>query len=307
MLRVTTTSDPEGWGRLVQGLPPGLCDVHQSLALHLAHEHGGVNRGVLLSLELHGQLILQPLLISGSVARHVHNFGGPVGSPGLADLFLREKHVYFRSCGVTEEHCTLNPYLLGNQLQLVQSCGPREVKRTVAAGSASLDLRPTTRHMVGRARDAGVEVSCAAPCSFNVELFHDCYSATMERRRAAGHWRHSREFFQNYLDCMAGNAALLLASVREIVEAGCILVHGNGRCYYHWAGSRMQHPRLGVSHLMVVEAAAWAVMAGCHTLHLGGGVTTDQRDGLFIFKSGFSAETLPVVQYAEETRHERAA
>jgi hypothetical protein len=122
----------------------------------------------------------------------------------------------------------------------------------------------------------------------------------MDRAVAAPFWHVPKGFFENVFKSCP-EAELHLVEIDDQTEAGCILIMpppgGNGVAYYAWAGSLNTYPKMGINHLMVTAAADYAKSRGCTRLHLGGGLTSDPKDGLYLFKSGFSSLRAPVYTY----------
>lgn len=305
MLRVLKTSDVDEWTAALAAVPPFMRDVHLSPALLAAHEWGGYRRARLLVLEHSGSVMVQPLLVDNrGIARSAYNFGGPAGELELADEFAVQTANWRMTEGIVEEHCTLNPHCAWEQASLVTHALPVRIKQAVVVDlHKPLQYRPTTRRMVAKAAAGGVVAHVVPPTAENVGMFHMVYAATMERQSAADHWRLPPSFFVEYLSWLHNNAVLVLVTVNDELEAGCIVVHGGDRAYYHWAGTFLNHSGFGVSQYMVDAAAGLARdTLGCGSLMLGGGVTSRDDDSLLLFKSGFSDETLPVVQYIWERK-----
>lgn len=300
------------WGEAVGRLPLHLQDVHWLPGLSAAHELQGHEAHLLVldKLELDAYIV-QPLLVcEDGCARSPYNFGGPVGvssSVGV-HVFYEELLRWLGERGLREQ-CTLNPLLAQAQVQLVP--WPTRVvsyKRAYVMKLGSLrELRQTTRHAARKAQEEnGVRVVAdEGPSSANLQIFEDMYQLSMEQKNAAKHWRYPAGYFHRLCDGLRGRAVLLFATVRGQVECGCLVLHGFGRAYYHYAARRGAYPSLGAGQLLVLQAARWVEARGSSVLHLGGGVQAG--DSLERFKAGFTKHSLPVHIYAREAERASAA
>jgi hypothetical protein len=120
----------------------------------------------------------------------------------------------------------------------------------------------------------------------------------MVRRNAAARWFVPDTFFSDCCKHLGrGRVSLFFAFVGSVVECAYLLMHDFGVAYYHFAGTRAQFPDLRANNLTMYETALWAQKAGYGRYYLGGGVTSDERDTLLRFKSGFSNLHLPLYTY----------
>jgi Acetyltransferase (GNAT) domain len=150
---------------------------------------------------------------------------------------------------------------------------------------------------IKKAEQSGVKVTTVEPTKKNVASFCQAYYATLDRQNAAEGWWLVDDHFERMAGLMGNRFALFFAEVNGKVESACIVLHGFQFAYYHFAGSFLNYPKLGVNHFMVSKVAQWAKDAGYAWLHLGGGVTSDIEDRLRIFKCGFSKVRLPVFTF----------
>ena len=97
-------------------------------------------------------------------------------------------------------------------------------------------------------------------------------------------------------------AALFLTTVNNQIESGCLLIFGSTVCYYHWAATRGNYPKVGANHCQVWGVMNWAKAEGMKKLHLGSGF-----ESLFTFKSGFSKLTLPCRSYVTQVDEVRVS
>lgn len=300
MFRVLGLEDPE-WMERIEALPPDLRDIHFTpflLAPYVAAF--GWKAGLAVTSE-QDQFIIQPLLVNDKgELRHAYNFGGPVGTDDAQPL--KYKHfnyvkLWAEQNGAERSYATLNPFLAAYQ-DLLVPVGVTRVKDVVYMDLKSPSVRGTTRRLANKAQGAGVVVNDVPRTVGNAQLFYNFYTLTMTRAQAAKHWFLPAGFFHSLL-ALVPTSALLVATLEGKPQAACIVIGSpNGIAYYHFAGSLNQHPKLGISHAMVLAAAEFAAnVLDCDKLHLGGGVKPHLDDGLLTFKAGFSDLRAPVFTY----------
>jgi Acetyltransferase (GNAT) domain len=281
-VKLYLTNQREEWHNYVTQLPPHLRDVHFLPEMMVPYEETRMGRGMLLVDECGGEFLIQPLLrLTNGELRHPYNFGGPIATP---DYKLHSPELR------GPVFCTLNPFLAEAQLGLLKWAMYRKDVVWVDL-TRPVKLRQTTRHCVAKAEKAGAYLKLVSTHEA-VSLFIQMYHLTMKRNAAAPHWFFPLEWFLSFVRALAENATLFLAYCNDELQAGCILLHGFGTCYYHFAASYGKDPN--INHFMVAKSLEWARTKGHSKFHLGGGVQPD--DGLFRFKAGFSALRAPVYQ-----------
>lgn len=274
---------PDIWDALVLSDDP-----HYSSALYRAF--GG---GILGFLEADDRpQIMQPFMRQGdNWIGNAYNFGGPIGAlDQFGAEFAFTLDAWKQAEGV-KERCTLNPFLDQN----VQVMGrmPKTTEIVYVDLRGEIQTRATTRHCIKKACDAGVKVERVEPTIANTSIFSDIYHEAMTFKQAAPHWFYRDSFFYDVLTFLGQDkAALFLTKVGDQIESGCLLIMSPEICYYHWAATRGNHPKLGVNHCQVWDTINWARYLGFKKFHLGGGF-----DSLMTFKQGFSKLTLPCRSY----------
>lgn len=286
LLAFDNDDDRALWGNYAARLPPDRLDVHFLPEMMAPYEACDMGKGSLMALEDDNGFIIQPLLkCRDGVTRHAYNFGGPVSN--------HEKGLW----GASYE-CTLNPFMYDHQAKLL---GDRceHVKDVVWVDlTQEPRFRSTTRHIVTKAERKMLRLQQVKPTLDEVCLFHSMYEDTMLRNQAASHWTLSSLWFYTLLEAMGDKASLHFVFADNAPVGACILVHGYGTCYYHFAASWGKDPPFGANQFMVAAAINWAKANGYERFHLGGGVNGE--DGLFMFKAGFSDLRAPLYRFKQE-------
>ncbi len=161
--------------------------------------------------------------------------------------------------------------------------------------TCSVDLRPdyqeiwkntyssNNRNMIRRAIKTGV--SCETE-SADIEAFHSMYLKTMSHVNAEDFYFFSMNYFSK-LSTLDGFRQIRVDLGGRQVASLILLIYGS-YAHYHLAGRDIYQAPPGVANLVLDEAVKYAKNMGCKTLHLGGGSSSFENDGLYRFKCGFS-------------------
>jgi lipid II:glycine glycyltransferase (peptidoglycan interpeptide bridge formation enzyme) len=137
------------------------------------------------------------------------------------------------------------------------------------------------RRVVRKAQRAELEVGVEE--SPSLEEFAALYERTMARLDADAFYLFTPEYWASL-----GGLPLLLVSARREGEllASVLCFAAKPWLHYHLGASSDEGRRVGASHLVLYEAAAWARGQDYELFHLGGGVG-GRSDSLHEFKSRF--------------------
>ena len=301
MFKVLNIGDSE-WVSRVMGLGISKRDIHFDARMLAPYVAAYKWKAHLAVSETDDGYIVQPILVtSDNLIRHSYNFGGPMGS---SDTLSSKEHSDGLSewCiknNITSEYCTLNPFLIKDQLRLISSSpiDPQYRKQSVIVDLNDQKVRGTTRRLASKAQGVGVTVKSYDPIT-HLEIFYEMYKTTMERVKAKDHWNFSFNWFQAFNRFL--KPQLLLAEFEGKFESGCLVVYSQQYpvAYYHFAGSFGKFPTLGINHMLVLAACDFIKSIGIRYLYLGGGITDKDEDSLFVFKAGFSKDRMPVYTYS---------
>lgn len=319
-------ADAARWTSLVDRLPVYQRDVHFLPEYGRIYEDTHGFESLLAIYESSDCFVIQPFVrrplvdlpflqahddrFAFSDITNPYGFGGPIASDAESckAAFPEFSKAFGRWCDerhVASEFTCLHPFLERWQRPLIAIAeSPHHEKDVVfidlTQGEAELiaGLRKGHRSSIARARRSNVEVRSVDPLGAEMDLFREMYIETMQRRSAAARWSLPDVFFKATVRHLgADRTSLLIATVEGVPESGCLLMHGYDTAYYHFAATFAKHPGLGVNNLMVFEAAKLMKAAGKRRLHLGGGVSSNPDDSLFLFKAGFSPGRAPLYTY----------
>jgi len=242
-----------------------------------------------------------------------YGYGGPLwqceDETALPSLLVDFERTLCRFCKdekIASEFSCLHP-LLGNYQPLADTgCVQTEKQKDVVYIDLTPDaaalwgqIRKGHKSSIKKAEKSGVVITKVTPDQAVFEKFNQLYYETMARNSAADRWIFPSDYFQNCYECLGPErVSLHFAYYQDMVVAACILMHDFGTVYYHFSASDSSYYYLCPNNLMVYKAALWAKQEGYTRFHLGGGVTTQQDDPLFIFKSGFSHKLATLYVYS---------
>ena len=289
------------WVARVQALPYDRRDIHfdpRILAPYLKAYGWDLRLTVTGDPDTLKDFVIQPILVTKEgELRHAYNFGGPVGdNNGIYELYNAHRagiDVYKHRAGIKKEFGTLNPFLTEHQKFYVPNY--KHVKDSVYIDLSQIKPRGTTRRLANKAQGLGVQIG-SYHIYTHLHHFLRLYEQTMSRVGAEDNWKFGNDWFMWFAKFLYPH--LLLATYEGKVIAACLVVHKGiyPVAYYHFAASSDDCP-IRVNQMMVLAAAELVKSRGAKYLYLGGGLTDEPRDGLFVFKSGFSKLRLPVISY----------
>lgn len=148
------------------------------------------------------------------------------------------------------------------------------------------NLTSKNRNMVRKAQKAGVEIFSGRSNAL-YETFRVIYNATMDKDSAEQYYYFEPAYYESVLHDLPHNAQVFYAQLPDgTVISASIMLWANGRLNYHLSGSVREFQNLAPTNLLLYQAALWGSALGCKTLHLGGGVGSEE-DNLFTFKKAF--------------------
>lgn len=119
-----------------------------------------------------------------------------------------------------------------------------------------------------------------------IKEFHTIYNSTMDKDHATEYYYFENEFYNSIVNDLEENAEVFYADFQGKTIASAIMIGANGKMNYHLSGSVKEYSSLAATNLLLYKAALWASAHGYKTLHLGGGVGSEE-DSLFKFKRAF--------------------
>lgn len=141
------------------------------------------------------------------------------------------------------------------------------------------------RNMIRKAEKNGIVILKGRDLEYFM-AFKEMYNATMNKDAAEDYYFFDDPFYESIRNDLCDNAVVFLATYEERPIAGSIMIYANGRLNYHFSGSDIKYRSLAPTNLILYEAAKWGSENGMKSLHLGGGLGS-QEDSLYKFKKAF--------------------
>ena len=117
-------------------------------------------------------------------------------------------------------------------------------------------------------------------------LGNNIVNGAVTKDNAEKYYYFKPEFYASLLNDMQDNAQVFWAEKDGKVIAASIMLHANGRMFYHLSGSIREYGTYAPTNLILYRAAMWGCANGCKILYLGGGLGAGV-DSLFKFKKAF--------------------
>ncbi len=283
-----------------------------------ARDEGGEARALLV--EHDGNCMVLPLIVRDISGGRGVDATSPYGYPGILSVgggdpaFLRASLKAgidaLRATGVVSVFVRLHP--------LLNPLPPEGIGTVVLHGeTVSIDLTQSSEALWADTRgghrreiERAVRLGCVARIDeawAHVEEFKRLYRETMTRRHAAPGFFFGDDYFERLRVTLGERLQLAVVESGGAVAAAGLFVETGGIVQYHLSGADGSFAKVQPTKLMIHFMRGWAKERGNQTMHLGGGVGS-QNDSLFQFKAGFSSRrhafrTMRIV--VDEARYRR--
>ena len=208
---------------------------------------------------------------------------------GVVNAFVRS-HPLQEWCGLPEKQSSPTAF--------IPLDGGRE--QAFAGGRCA-----THRSQVNRAKAQGF-VADVVEAPSDLSAFRALYEQTMARLQAADFYHFADTSWKHLVGLGPKLALITVRDAQAVVHAQGLFLRGPRFAHYHLS-ARSDNAHNAAGHLQFEVAADWAAANGCQSIHLGGGTTGSENDGLLAFKRriGRGDATFRVAGLiADETRHQ---
>lgn len=160
------------------------------------------------------------------------------------------------------------------------------------------ELSQKVRWSVNFALRSGLSVvfHSLSDCSDDrVRAFYKLYAALMNKKQTSNYYLFSEQFFLEHaykLGARCELAEVVDSKSGELLAGAFFLLDDSGWVHYHLSAARSESMKLQVMELLIASAIFRYGQQGYKFMHLGGGHSLDECDGLSRFKSKFSNERL---------------
>lgn len=149
----------------------------------------------------------------------------------------------------------------------------------------------TNRNLVRKLEKEGYEWQITPFALEDVSAFREAYRANMVHSGATDFYFFEESFFQDLIEQLGEQ--LLFAKVEKggVIFASALFFVSGKIVTYYLSARNLEHPKVPASNLLLSKMAFWAAENGMKYLNFGGGLSLDENDFLFKFKSNFSKHT----------------
>jgi hypothetical protein len=260
--------------------------------------------------EKEGRHIYLPLLICpiGNQYREAYTaygYGGLWGQEHLREEELLELKAFLAQEGIIALFIRHAPFL-ANQLLWPERV--RELNRWTYIVNLSpqdsfelylTQLPQKLRWSANYAHRKGVRVvfhSLEPSLKEHLSLFYELYASLMHQKESDPYYCFSKEFFYSHIDLLGKHCefAQVLDSTTGDFLGGALFLHDNaGWVHYYLSASNQQAMKLQAMDLLMASAIFRYGTHGFKALHLGGGHSLDESDGLSHYKAKFASTRVP--------------
>ena len=224
-----------------------------------------------------------------------YGYGGPVVLEAADREKLLESYAeaYRNRCReerIVDEFVRFHP-LAENALDFGCLYETRYNRHTIAVdltdeAYAATQFTPDCRNMIRKAAKKNVVTEVDESCA-RLDDFIRLYYATMDKNRASRYYYFEKPYFEE-LRGIEGCSLLLINAILDggIIASAMFMCSGENM-HYHLSATDPAYYSYAANNAVLARAAEYGRAHGMRWLHLGGGVSADEKDPLFRFKRNF--------------------
>ena len=313
LLRAGDEKDREQWLVAIERLPSERQDVYFYPEYLQAYEHSADIEAYCAVYKKDNAILLYPFLKSvihltenvpnTSVLQDIqtpYGYGGPVvNGAGEDPKFLHEVWSNFADwClaeGVVSEFVRFHPLIdnVGWVPQLMNTFVDR-LTIPIPLERYPEDLHGTSyysrhRQMLNKAERVGFTFD-VLPAESELSWFFPLYQETQDYLQAADDVRFGEDYFKSLTEGFGSRAWLGVVKLSGEIAAAALVLEGKLFLHSHLMGYNRNIQTSGMTNLLYHGIALDGAKRGKTILHMGGGLSTDEKDHLFRFKKSLSPE-----------------
>ena len=307
-ITVIPCEDIQGWKQVLEECH--CFDFYHLPSYHLMAQRRGEGSGILLVYREGAKVAAMPLLIRSLQgvpglencsaewydATSVYGYPGPITDADPADVeFLRCFNLALMESlselKIISAFSRLHPLLQNHNLlpcagQISHIGWTVSIDLTLPLETQRAKYRKDHKYGINKAKQAGVIAYHDAEWK-QYDDFLQLYAMTMERVDADDASYFDRAYFDQLRQSLGPNLHLFVAELDGVVISAGLFSLFQNIVQFHLSGSDTEYLRYAPSKVLLDEVRLWALSQGAKVFHLGGGVGAS-KDGVFMFKAGFS-------------------
>ena len=151
---------------------------------------------------------------------------------------------------------------------------------------SSVQFTPDCRNMIRKAEKKGVIIEIDTECKY-MDDFIRMYYATMDKNNASDYYYFSKEYFDRLKSIECHKLILINGFVEDKIVSSAMFMCSDEYMHYHLAATEPEYYSYAANNIVLAKAIEYGRELGLKWLHLGGGLTSDEKDRLFKFKHNF--------------------
>ena len=224
-----------------------------------------------------------------------YGYGGPVvleakDREKLIAAYSEEYRAYCREQRIVDEFVRFYP-LANNALDFDQLYDISFNRHTIAVdltdeNYSRTQFTPDCRNMIRKAAKRNVVIEVDEGCERMAE-FIPLYYATMDKNHASDYYYFKADYYDQIQHVDGCKVILIHALVDQKLISSAMFILGDENMHYHLSSTDQGYYSYAANNAILAEAIRYGRGHGMKWLHLGGGVTTSEKDPLFRFKRNF--------------------
>ncbi len=148
---------------------------------------------------------------------------------------------------------------------------------------------PDCRNMIRKAAKKGVVTQVDENCE-HLEEFIQLYYATMEKNFASSYYYFEKSYFEGLKNSEAFRLILINAYVENEIIASSMFMRSDENMHYHLSATNPEYYSFASNNAILALACEYGHEQRLKNLHLGGGLSADEKDPLLRFKRNFGRQ-----------------
>lgn len=305
--KLLSINDKKEWTFYLNNLPAEQHDIYYTPEYYSLYENNGDGEAMCFVFKDKDQMALYPFLINSVNAlgykldnqyydiQGAYGYNGIVSSSQNKDFikaFYRAFNAYCQDNNIIAEFTRFHPLLKNFNISepfLKVIFDRKTVFIDLVKSEENLfsDLQNTTRKQIRRCINRyNLQIIQKTNDITFLSTFANIYNETMNRVGSNAYLKFNMDYFR---DLFLSNKTIQFIAMFQNEPVGMITAIFDGKYMHgHLGGTLTEYLNLSVYSLLYWEMIKTAKKMGLNYLHVGGGVTSEDNDPLFVFKKHFS-------------------
>ena len=303
---VLSTEKAEAWRKKHNRLPQNQQDTYFTPDYYTLYEHLGDGKAQCFVFEKDGEIALYPFLINSvnkkgyELDDEYFDIQGAYGYNGIISSNYSEafRTEFFKKL---DEYCNQNNIIAEfNRFHPVidNVAFSRKFRKIIFDRSTvTIDLAQkfeeikrefssSTKRALKKAHKNNLRPNVYQAKEMPIQRFKELYRNTMERVKSIPYLFFNDAYFEYLFQLQ--NLDMITVEYEGKIIASAVCFYSNNFYHYHLGASDEEYLNMRPNNLIFESMIKQGKEKNCKYLHLGGGNSGDENDGLYKFKKGFS-------------------